>query len=169
VQVFRSILAALVGYRLDIVLGPGARQKLGKNSFEKTGCCRYAGSQLVLKTEKNRILACRQGRVRYNRRWRYLSLTKVIKSRRDTQMAEEEIGRVSDFFARPVVAGIELTGPLKVGDRIRIKGHTTDLELTVESMQIDNAAVQEAKAGDSIGIKVPERVRGHDTVYKIVD
>jgi translation elongation factor EF-1alpha len=85
------------------------------------------------------------------------------------EMAEEEIGKVSDFFARPVVAAFELTSALKVGDRIHIKGHTTDLELNVDSMQIENAAVQEAKAGDSIGVKVSERVRKGDTVYKIVD
>jgi translation elongation factor EF-1alpha len=84
-------------------------------------------------------------------------------------MSEEVIGTVSDFFAHPVVAAIELTGALKVGDKIRIKGHTTDLELNVDSMQIDNEPVQEAKAGDSIGVKVPERVRNGDTVYKIVD
>jgi len=84
-------------------------------------------------------------------------------------MAEQEIGRISDFYAHPVVAGIELTASLKVGDKIRIKGHTTDLEMTVDSMQVDNADVQEANAGDSIGVKVPERVRKHDTVYKIVD
>ena len=84
-------------------------------------------------------------------------------------MPEEEIGNVSDFFAHPVVAAFELTAPLKVGDRIHIKGHTTDLEMTVDSMQIDNAPVQEAKAGDSIGVKVPERVRKGDTVYKIAD
>jgi len=84
-------------------------------------------------------------------------------------MAEQEIGRISDFYAHPVVAGIELTASLKVGDKIRIKGHTTDVEMTVDSMQIDNADVQEANAGDSIGVKVPERVRKHDTVHKIVD
>jgi selenocysteine-specific translation elongation factor len=84
-------------------------------------------------------------------------------------MAEEIIGKVSDFFAHPVVAGIELTAPLKVGDKIRIKGHTTDLELTVDSMQIDNATVEEAKAGDSIGVKVPDRVRAGDDVYKITE
>ena len=84
-------------------------------------------------------------------------------------MAEEEIGKVSDFYAHPVVAGIELTASLKVGDKIRIKGHTTDVEMTVDSMQIDNAEVEEANAGDSIGVKVPERVRKHDTVYKIVE
>jgi selenocysteine-specific translation elongation factor len=61
-----------------------------------------------------------------------------------------------------------LTAGLKVGDKIRVKGHTTDVELTVDSIQIDNADVQEAKAGDSIGVKVPERVRKHDTVFKIV-
>ncbi|MFC2024873.1 translation elongation factor-like protein [Chloroflexota bacterium] len=84
-------------------------------------------------------------------------------------MPEEEIGRVSDFFARPVVAGIQLTAPLKVGDRIHIAGHTTDIELTVESMQINNIEVKEAKAGDAVGIKVDDRVRGGDTVYKVTD
>jgi len=83
-------------------------------------------------------------------------------------MPEQEIGKVSTFFARPVVAGIDLTGTLKVGDKVRIKGHTTDVETTVESMQIHNVNVQEAKAGDSIGIKVPDRVRSGDHVYKIV-
>ena len=84
-------------------------------------------------------------------------------------MPEIEIGKVSDFFARPVVAGINLTAPLKVGDKIHIKGHTTDLELTIASMQIDNANVETAKAGDMIGIKVSDRVRGGDTVFKITD
>ena len=84
-------------------------------------------------------------------------------------MPEVEIGKVGDFFAHPVVAGIELTGSLKVGDRIHIKGHTTDLELTVDSMQIDNVNVEEAKAGDSIGIKISDRARKGDTVYKVTD
>jgi selenocysteine-specific translation elongation factor len=84
-------------------------------------------------------------------------------------MAEEIIGKVSGFFARPVVAGIELTAPLSVGDKIRIKGHTTNLELTVGSMQIDNVNVTAAKAGDSIGVKVPDRVRRGDDVYKITE
>ncbi len=84
-------------------------------------------------------------------------------------MQEQEIGKVSDFFAKPVVAAIELTGPLKVGDKIHFKGHTTDLEAVVESMQIENQNVQEAKAGDSVGVKVPDRVRKTDTVYKVTD
>ncbi len=82
-------------------------------------------------------------------------------------MPEVEIGNVSDFFARPVVAGIELTAPLKQGDRIHIMGHTTDMEMTIESMQIDNVNVQEAKAGDAVGIKVSDRVRRGDTIYKV--
>jgi len=84
-------------------------------------------------------------------------------------MTEEIIGNVSDFFAHPVVAGIELTAPLRVGDKIRIKGHTTDLELVVDSIQIKNTNVTEAKAGDSIGVKVSDRVRAGDTVYKITE
>jgi len=82
-------------------------------------------------------------------------------------MPEVEIGHVSDFFARPVVAGITLTGILKVGDKIHIKGHTTDLEMTVDSMQIDNANVAEAKSGDAVGVKVSDRVRAGDKVYKV--
>jgi len=82
-------------------------------------------------------------------------------------MAEKEVGRVSDFFARPVVAGVELTATLKVGDNIHIKGHTTDVEMVLESMQIDNVNVEEAKKGKSVGIKVPERVRPGDVIYVV--
>jgi selenocysteine-specific translation elongation factor len=83
-------------------------------------------------------------------------------------MPEIMIGTVSDFFAHPVVAGIELSAELNTGDLIRIKGHTTDLELVVSSMQVDNNQVSSAKAGDAIGIKVTERVRPGDIVYKVV-
>ena len=83
-------------------------------------------------------------------------------------MPEEIIGKVSSFFARPVVAGIDLTGVLKVGDTIHITGHTTDITVTVSSMQIDNANVMEAKAGDSVGIKVTDKVRSGDTVCKVI-
>ena len=84
-------------------------------------------------------------------------------------MPEKAIGKVSDFFARPVVAGIDLTGTLKVGDKVHIQGHTTDLEMIIDSMQINNAAVSQAKKGDSVGIKVNDRVRGGDTIYKVTD
>ena len=82
-------------------------------------------------------------------------------------MPEIEIGKVSDFFAKPVVAGITLTDAVNAGDKIHIKGHTTDIELIIESMQINNVNVTEGKAGDAIGIKVPDRVRSGDKVYKI--
>ena len=84
-------------------------------------------------------------------------------------MPEEAVGKVSDFFARPVVAGIEMIGTLKQGDKVHITGHTTDIEMVIDSMQINNVNVTEAKAGDSVGIKVPDRVRRGDTVYKVVD
>ena len=84
-------------------------------------------------------------------------------------MPEKEVGKVSDFFAHPVVAGIDMTGSVKVGDKIHIKGHTTDIEMDVTSMQINNQNVNGAKKGDSVGIKVPERVRRGDTVYKVTD
>ena len=80
---------------------------------------------------------------------------------------EEDIGQVNDFFARPVVAGIALTGTLKVGDTVHIKGHTTDITVVVESMEVNNVKVQVANAKDSIGIKVPDRVRRGDRVYLV--
>jgi selenocysteine-specific translation elongation factor len=85
-------------------------------------------------------------------------------------MVEElEIGRVNDYFAHINVAGIDLTAPLKVGDRIRIKGHTTDMEVVVNSLQVEHEAVEEAKAGDKIGVKVSDRVRSGDHVYRLSD
>ena len=82
-------------------------------------------------------------------------------------MTEELIGEVSDFFSRPVVAGIDVKGKLKNGDKIHILGHTTDITMTVESMQINNINVAEAKYGDAVGIKVPDRVRKGDRVFKV--
>jgi translation elongation factor EF-1alpha len=82
-------------------------------------------------------------------------------------MKEKEIGTVSDYFAHVVVAGITLTGALKLGDKVHIKGHTTDLEMDITSMQIDNKNVTGAKKGQSIGVKVPDRVRPGDIVYKV--
>ena len=80
---------------------------------------------------------------------------------------EEDIGQVNDFFARPVVAGIELTGTLKVGDTVHIKGHTTDITMVVESMEVNNVKVQVANARDSIGVKVTDRVRRGDRVHLV--
>jgi putative protease len=77
-----------------------------------------------------------------------------------------EVGRVTHFFPKISVAVIELTKPLSVGDTILIKGPTTDFEQVVESMQIEHKNVQQAKAGQSIGLKVAERVREKDMVYK---
>ncbi len=84
-------------------------------------------------------------------------------------MPEEVVGTVSDFFSHPVVSGVDMTGALKQGDKVHITGHTTDLEFVVESMQIDNDNVNEARPGDALGIKVPDRVRRGDVVYKVID
>jgi putative protease len=84
-------------------------------------------------------------------------------------MGEVEIGKVTDFFAKPVVAGVELSGILKTGDKVHIKGSTTDMELIIESMQIDRVDISEGKPGDLVGIKVPDRVRRGDRVYKVTE
>lgn len=82
-------------------------------------------------------------------------------------MAEKEIGEVSTYFSHVEVAAIKLSGSLKVGDRVRIKGHTTDFEQLIDSMQINRKDVKEAKKGNEIGIKVNDRVRPNDKVLLI--
>lgn len=85
-------------------------------------------------------------------------------------MPEEQVGVVVKFFAKPSVAAIEVTdGTVKQGDTLRYKGHTTDFIDKVGSIEIDNQPVEEAKAGDLIGVKVKERVRENDLIYKITE
>jgi putative protease len=83
-------------------------------------------------------------------------------------MSEEKIGFISHYFGNISVAGLEIEKrKLEIGDTIRIKGHTTDFTQTIDSMQIDLQEVEVAKKGDSIGLKVSERVREHDVVFKV--
>lgn len=84
-------------------------------------------------------------------------------------MEEKKVGQVIKFFSKIGVAAVRLSeGSLKVGDQIHIVGHTTDFTQSVDSMQIENTTVQEAGPGADIGIKVKDKVREHDTVYKVV-
>ncbi len=83
-------------------------------------------------------------------------------------MEEKKVGDVIKFFGKIGVAAIRLTeGGLKVGDQIHIVGHTTDLVQPLDSMQVENKDVQEAGPGADIGIRVKDKVREHDVVYKV--
>ncbi len=82
-------------------------------------------------------------------------------------MTEDLIGTVTHYFGKVGVASIEIThGQLHVGDTIRILGHTSDFTQTIESMQIDHNPVESASTGDLVGVKVAERAREHDKVYR---
>ena len=83
-------------------------------------------------------------------------------------MSEERIGEVVKFFSKPCVAAVKITeGELKVGDTIRIMGHTTDFTQVVMSMEIDNKEAERAIAGDFVGIKISDRARAGDKVFKL--
>ena len=82
-------------------------------------------------------------------------------------MTEKEIGRVSSYFSHVGVAAIKLSGKLKVGDKIHVKGHTSDFEVKVDSIQIERDEVKKAKKGDHVGIKVPDKVRPNDAVFLV--
>jgi len=83
-------------------------------------------------------------------------------------MVEEKIGIVEHFFTNVSVAAIKITdGELKVGDTVHFVGATTDFKQKIDSMEINRVPVQSVKPGDDVGIKVKERVREHDVVYKV--
>ncbi len=77
-----------------------------------------------------------------------------------------EVGHISHFFSKISVAVLDLTAPLSIGDRILIKGPSTDFEQVVDSMQIEHNAIQRAEAGQSIGMKLVQPARERDVVYK---
>jgi putative protease len=84
-------------------------------------------------------------------------------------MAEREIGTVTHYFGHIGVAAVKITdGNLVVGDTIHIKGHTSDITTTIASMQLNHADVKEARKGDDVGVNVPDHVREHDKVFKVV-
>ncbi len=79
----------------------------------------------------------------------------------------KEIGEIFSYYDGIGVAAVKLLGSLKVGDKIKISGHTTNFEQIVESIQIEHNIVKSAKKGDDVGIKVIDKVRRHDKVYKL--
>ncbi len=83
-------------------------------------------------------------------------------------MQEKEIGKITHYYGHLSVGIIELSDGLKLGETIHIKGHSSDFTQTIDSMQIEHASVSEAKSGDSIGIKIAQKVHPHDKVYKVI-
>ncbi|MEE9182345.1 MAG: EF-Tu/IF-2/RF-3 family GTPase [candidate division NC10 bacterium] len=82
-------------------------------------------------------------------------------------MSEEQVGRVIRYFGKVGVAVIEIqAGELRIGDTIRVRGKTTDYSQRVESMEVERQPIQTAGPGQVVGVKVQERVREHDLVYK---
>lgn len=85
-------------------------------------------------------------------------------------MDQDQVGVVVNFYSKHSVAAIKVTsGSIKIGDLLKYKGHTTDFTEEVASIEMNNQPVEEAKANDLIGIKVNERVRENDKVYKVVE
>ena len=84
-------------------------------------------------------------------------------------MGEDKVGEVVKFFSKPSVAAVKITaGELRIGDRVKFTGHTTDFEDTINSMEIDNSQIEKATVGDYIGIKISDRVRPGDEMFKVI-
>ncbi len=81
-------------------------------------------------------------------------------------MGEKEIGRVTNYFSKIGVAVIELSAPLQLGDKVRITGGTRDFEQVVKSMQVEHEPIEKGEAGQEIALKVDQKTRANDTVYK---
>jgi putative protease len=84
-------------------------------------------------------------------------------------MAEQEIGKITHYYNHLQVGIIELSAPLKIGDTIHIKGAHDDFTQKVESIQLEHKDVEQAGAGDAIGVKVSKKVHENDKVHKVVD
>jgi len=78
-----------------------------------------------------------------------------------------KVGRIEHFYSKASVAVVELSAPIKNGDKIVIRGGTTNLTQDVESMEVEHKQLNEAQAGQRIGLKVAGRVRENDIVYKV--
>ena len=79
----------------------------------------------------------------------------------------EVVGRIERFYAKPSVAIVALSATLRVGERLYLKGHTTDFQQSVESLEVDHQPVREAQACQTVGLKVAQRCRPHDVVYRL--
>lgn len=79
----------------------------------------------------------------------------------------EPVGQVAGYFAQPSAAVVRLTAALRVGDVIYVKGATSDFQQVVESMQVAHQPVQDAAAGSEVGVRVAQKCRRHDVVYKL--
>lgn len=77
------------------------------------------------------------------------------------------VGKITHYYSKLGVGIIELSDTLKAGDKIKIKGHSTEIDQSVDSIQINHADVPEAKKDDVVGIKVNDKVREGDEVYKV--
>ena len=85
----------------------------------------------------------------------------------EQQDLTEAIGTITHYFGHISVAAVSLTGELRIGDRIRISGHSTELDQVVESMEVEHTKVERAGPGDDVALMVSGRVREHDRVFRV--
>lgn len=100
-------------------------------------------------------------------RGRVKARVKPSKPRPAAKIEGSVVGVVTHFFPRVNAAAIKLKAPLRMGDTVKFKGHTTDFIQTVNSLQVEHQPIHEAKRGTEIGMHVGSRVRHNDVVYKI--
>jgi len=91
----------------------------------------------------------------------------ALKAKLARKTKENIIGEVTHYFPKVRAAVIKLKAPLATGDTVKIKGHTTDFQQNITSMQIEHVPINQAKKGQEIGLLVDSRVRQHDIVYKV--
>ena len=121
---------------------------------------RKKAKKKVKKAKKKKVVRKKKKVGKVKARKKKIIRKKAVKAKRK----EKVLGMVDHFFGKISVAAIRIKSPIKVGDVIHIKGHTTDFTQRVDSMQIEHQNVLKAKKGDDIGISVKDKVREHDVV-----
>ncbi|MFA6349361.1 MAG: hypothetical protein WCY12_00335 [Candidatus Omnitrophota bacterium] len=131
---------------------------------------KVARKKAVRKVAKKRVVSRRKAQVKRAKKTARKTVKKITKKkalRAVSKSKEKVVGLVTHYFPHVRAAVIKMKAPLSLGDKIRIKGHTTDFTQPVVSMQIDRVDIQTAKKGQEIGLLVNSRVRQHDEVVLI--
>src|SRR3989338_7040905 len=144
------------------------KQKKEKKSRKKINIGKQKKGRIAKKQKIEKIIKKQRiGKVVKKPRQEKKQKKKIIAKKQKQEYIGKEVGKITHYYTDISVGVIDLSDTLKAGDKIRIKGATTDFEQKVESMQIEHEKVNEAKAGKSIGLKVKDHVREHDKVYKL--
>jgi molybdopterin converting factor small subunit len=153
---------------LPMSIPDGAEGEPTTRRVQKTFACprpTASNSQLQLEQQDSELLSELEQRCAGSKR--LFKLTSLCDIEINMEPQYEKVGSITHFYSKPSVAVVELSATLNKGDKIVIRGSTTNIEQSVDSIEIEHKQIPSAQAGQSIGMKVLDRVREGDVVYRV--